>query len=77
MGFAQLAPYDAISVAAAAPDVPSALLEQLNDSGRMVIPVGSLDDQELRVVTRRGGRIEQRVPTLCQFVPLRGAEGWR
>jgi protein-L-isoaspartate(D-aspartate) O-methyltransferase len=76
-GFAQLAPYDAISVAAAAPEIPAALLEQLNDPGRLVIPVGSRDDQELRVVTKRGGRIEQRVPTLCQFVPLRGAEGWR
>jgi protein-L-isoaspartate(D-aspartate) O-methyltransferase len=76
-GFAQFAPYDAISVAAAAPEIPAALLAQLNDPGRLVIPVGRRDDQELRVVTKRGGRIEQRVPTLCQFVPLRGAEGWR
>jgi protein-L-isoaspartate(D-aspartate) O-methyltransferase len=76
-GFAQFAPYDAISVAAAAPEIPAALLAQLNDPGRLVIPVGSRDDQELRVVTKRGGRMEQRVPTLCQFVPLRGAEGWR
>jgi protein-L-isoaspartate(D-aspartate) O-methyltransferase len=76
-GFAQFAPYDGISVAAAAPEIPAALLAQLNDPGRLVIPVGSRDDQELRVVTRRGGRMEQRVPTLCQFVPLRGAEGWR
>jgi protein-L-isoaspartate(D-aspartate) O-methyltransferase len=76
-GFAQFAPYDAISVAAAAPEIPAALLEQLNDPGRLVIPVGSRDDQELRVLTKRGGQMEQRVPTLCQFVPLRGAEGWR
>jgi protein-L-isoaspartate(D-aspartate) O-methyltransferase len=76
-GFAQFAPYDAISVAAAAPDIPAALLEQLNDPGCLVIPVGSRDDQELRVLTKRGGQMEQRVPTLCQFVPLRGAEGWR
>lgn len=77
LGFAQFAPYDAISVAAAAPEIPTALLEQLKDPGRLVIPVGSRDDQELRVLTKRGGQIEQRVPTLCQFVPLRGAEGWR
>jgi protein-L-isoaspartate(D-aspartate) O-methyltransferase len=76
-GFAQFAPYDAISVAAAAPEIPAALLEQLNDPGRLVIPVGSREDQELRVLTKRGGQMEQRVPTLCQFVPLRGAEGWR
>lgn len=76
-GLAQFAPYDAISVAAAAPEIPAALLEQLKDPGRMVIPVGTRDDQELRVLTKRGGEMEQRVPTLCQFVPLRGAEGWR
>jgi protein-L-isoaspartate(D-aspartate) O-methyltransferase len=76
-GFAGFAPYDAISVAAAAPEIPVALLEQLRDPGRLVIPVGTRDDQELRVVTKRGEKIEHRVPTLCQFVPLRGAEGWR
>jgi len=76
-GFCQFAPYDAISVAAAAPEIPAALLAQLKDPGRLVIPVGSRDDQELRVITKRGGKMEQRVPTLCQFVPLRGAEGWR
>jgi protein-L-isoaspartate(D-aspartate) O-methyltransferase len=76
LGFAEYAPYDAISVAAAAPEIPEALLKQLKDPGRMVIPVGSRDDQELRVITKRDGRIERRVPTLCQFVPLRGAEGW-
>lgn len=76
-GYAPFAPFDAISVAAAAPEIPAALLEQLKDPGRLVIPVGTRDDQELRVLTKRGGRMEQRVPTLCQFVPLRGSEGWR
>src|ERR1700678_2999449 len=64
-GYAQFAPYDAISVAAAAPEIPAALLEQLNDPGRLVIPVGSRADQEFGVVPKRGGQIEQRVPTLC------------
>jgi protein-L-isoaspartate(D-aspartate) O-methyltransferase len=76
-GYAPFAPYDAISVTAAAPEIPAAVLAQLKDPGRLVIPVGSRDDQELRVITKRGGSVEQRVPTLCQFVPLRGAEGWR
>jgi protein-L-isoaspartate(D-aspartate) O-methyltransferase len=76
-GLAEFAPYHAISVAAAAPDVPAALLEQLNDPGRLVIPVGSIDNQELRVLTKRGGHIEQRVGTRCHFVPLRGAGGWQ
>jgi protein-L-isoaspartate(D-aspartate) O-methyltransferase len=76
LGCAELAPFDAISVAAAAPDIPAALLEQLRDPGRLVIPVGSRDNQELRVLRKLGGRVELRVSTLCRFVPLRGGEGW-
>jgi protein-L-isoaspartate(D-aspartate) O-methyltransferase len=76
-GYAEGAPYDAISVAAGAPEVPSALMEQLNDPGILVIPVGPLDDQELRVVTLRDGHVNCRVPTMCRFVPLRGGEGWQ
>jgi protein-L-isoaspartate(D-aspartate) O-methyltransferase len=76
-GFAECAPYDAISVPAGAPEVPTALLEQLGDPGVMVIPVGQWDDQELRVISKRGGRVDYRVATLCRFVPLRGGEGWR
>jgi protein-L-isoaspartate(D-aspartate) O-methyltransferase len=74
-GYPPEAPYDAISVAAAAPEVPQSLLNQLNDQGRLVIPVGEGDDQELRVLLKRNGRIESSVATLCRFVPLRGGEG--
>jgi len=77
VGCSEWAPYDAISVAAAAPEVPVSLLSQLRDPGRLVIPVGERNDQELRVVTKRQGRIEYRVVTLCRFVPLLGGEGWR
>ncbi len=45
--------------------------------GRLVIPVGGWLDQELRVVTKRGGQIESRIGTACRFVPLRGGEGWQ
>jgi protein-L-isoaspartate(D-aspartate) O-methyltransferase len=76
-GYRKEAPYDAISVAAGAPEVPSALVEQLNDPGILVIPVGAMDDQELRVITMRDGHVDYRVPTLCRFVPLRGGGGWR
>jgi protein-L-isoaspartate(D-aspartate) O-methyltransferase len=76
-GFEAAAPYDGISVAAGAPDIPPALLAQLGDPGILVIPVGERGDQELRVVTKRDGRIYSRVATLCRFVPLRGNEGWR
>lgn len=75
-GYTESAPYDAISVAAGAPDVPVPLLAQLNDPGRLTIPVGGREDQELRVIRKRGGRIETRVAILCRFVPLRGGEGW-
>jgi protein-L-isoaspartate(D-aspartate) O-methyltransferase len=74
-GYPALAPYQAISVAAAAREIPAALLEQLDDPGRLVIPVGEGDDQELRSLWKRGGRIDSRVATLCRFVPLRGGEG--
>jgi protein-L-isoaspartate(D-aspartate) O-methyltransferase len=76
MGYAEAAPYDAISVAAGAPDVPMSLLDQLNDPGRLAIPVGDREDQELRVVWKERGRIDYRVSTHCRFVPLRGGEGW-
>ncbi|MBS1873925.1 MAG: protein-L-isoaspartate(D-aspartate) O-methyltransferase [Acidobacteria bacterium] len=77
LGYPEAAPYDAISVAAAAPDVPRALLGQLRDPGRMAIPVGSRGDQDLTVVTKRNGHIGRRVPTMCRFVPLRGEQGWK
>ena len=77
LGFEPASPYGGISVAAGAPDIPAALLAQLRDPGILVIPVGALDDQELRVIAKRGGRTVSRVATLCRFVPLRGGEGWR
>jgi protein-L-isoaspartate(D-aspartate) O-methyltransferase len=70
LGYPEMAPYDAISVAAAAPAVPAALLAQMKDGGRMVIPVGPPGEQELRVVRKRGDAIDWRVTTYCRFVPL-------
>lgn len=69
-GVPELAPFDAISVPAAAAEVPEALLEQLAEGGRLVIPIGAWE-QELRVLTRREGRISSRTSVLCSFVPLR------
>ncbi|MCP5115532.1 MAG: protein-L-isoaspartate(D-aspartate) O-methyltransferase [bacterium] len=77
LGHPDLAPYDAISVAAAAPDVPGQLIDQLTDPGRLVIPVGSLDEQELWVKTKSGGRVTSRMAARCRFVPLRGGRGWQ
>jgi protein-L-isoaspartate(D-aspartate) O-methyltransferase len=76
VGYEEGASYDAISVAAGAPDIPMPLLSQLKDPGRLTIPVGDRADQELRVVRKLNGRIDYRVATQCRFVPLRGGEGW-
>jgi protein-L-isoaspartate(D-aspartate) O-methyltransferase len=77
VGYREGGPYDAISVAAAAPEIPRALIEQLRDPGRMVIPVGTRRDQSLRIVTKKDGRVESRGAGECRFVLLRGDEGWR
>jgi protein-L-isoaspartate(D-aspartate) O-methyltransferase len=77
IGFADAAPYDAISVAAGAPEVPQSLVDQLADPGRLAIPVGDRENQELRVVWKDHGRVGYRVSTHCRFVLLRGGEGWR
>jgi protein-L-isoaspartate(D-aspartate) O-methyltransferase len=70
------APYDAIVVTAAAPSIPAALLDQLADGGRLVIPVGPRDRQRLVVVTRHGDEWEQRSDGDVVFVPLVGTGGW-
>jgi len=76
-GFPEMAPYDAISVAAGAPEIPPALLEQLRNPGRLVIPVGGYGHQDLRVLVKDGAKVSDRVAAGCLFVPLRGADGWR
>ena len=69
-GVPQYAPYDAIIVSAAAPDVPQALLDQLAEGGRMVIPVGRDDFQQLRLIRRESGQPRTVLRDLCRFVPL-------
>jgi protein-L-isoaspartate(D-aspartate) O-methyltransferase len=64
------APYDAILVTAAPEEIPPALLAQLADGGRLVIPVGGRD-QDLIVVTRRGDTLDRRSVTPVSFVPLK------
>ena len=78
LGYPQAAPFQAISVAAGAPDVPHQLLDQLDEKGgRLVIPVGTLHDQELRLLRRFAGRVETTVVSFCRFVPLLGAQAWK
>jgi protein-L-isoaspartate(D-aspartate) O-methyltransferase len=75
-GWPDAAPYAAISVAAAAPDIPEPLLAQLGDPGRLVIPVGDRLDQQLRVIVKSDGVTRERLGTSCRFVPLRGDGGF-
>jgi protein-L-isoaspartate(D-aspartate) O-methyltransferase len=76
-GLPSHAPFDAIIVAAAAPELPQALFEQLKEGGRMVIPVGPADAQALQVVTKEHGRPVIVEETGCRFVPLIGEQGYR
>lgn len=69
-GYAESAPYDAIIVSAAAAEVPRALLEQLDEGGRMIIPVGAADSQQLQLIRKVGGQPRTSLHELCRFVPL-------
>lgn len=69
-GFTELAPYDAIIVSAAAPELPNELIGQLADGGRMIIPVGSDDAQQLQLILMLNGQPEIVLRELCRFVPL-------
>jgi protein-L-isoaspartate(D-aspartate) O-methyltransferase len=77
LGLAQHAPYDAIMVTAAAPRVPAALLAQLQEGGRLVLPVGGRGSQSLEVWTRQGEHFESEEVLPVAFVPLVGEQGWK
>ncbi len=76
VGWREYAPYDAILVSAASPDVPLPLLEQLAEGGRLIVPVGGRDEQRLVLVTRRGTAYEREEMDAVRFVPLLGRHGW-
>jgi len=69
-GYEASSPYDAIIVSAAAAEVPPALLAQLADGGRLIIPVGGSDAQQLQLIRKRNGHPEMTWRETCRFVPL-------
>jgi protein-L-isoaspartate(D-aspartate) O-methyltransferase len=69
-GFAEAAPYNAIIVSAAAPELPQQLIEQLAEDGRLIIPVGWEDSQQLQLIEKRNGQPRTSLRELCRFVPL-------
>ncbi len=76
-GWPKCAPFDRIFVAAAAPEIPPPLTDQLTDGGRLLIPVGGRWYQELTRVTRHDRRLEKEDLGGCVFVPLIGEYGFR
>jgi protein-L-isoaspartate(D-aspartate) O-methyltransferase len=76
LGWRDYAPYDAILVSAAAPEVPPPLREQLAEGGRLLVPLGTREDQVLAMFTRRGNDLQRVDVAPVRFVPLLGTHGW-
>jgi len=77
IGWRKYAPFPVVVVSAASPSVPPALLDQLADPGRMLIPIGSRDQQDLILIEKEAGAIRERsVQEACSFVPLLGRFAW-
>jgi len=77
IGWRKYAPFEVIVVSAASPSIPKAFFDQLADPGRMLIPVGSKDAQDLILVRKESGIItEEAIQAGCTFVPLLGRFAW-
>lgn len=77
IGWTEQAPFDAILVAAGAPDIPEGYLQQLEIGGKLVLPVGDRSEQILVRVTRQDVDSFKREQLMgCRFVPLIGEQGW-
>jgi protein-L-isoaspartate(D-aspartate) O-methyltransferase len=77
LGLPDLAPFDAILVAAAAPEIPAPLATQLAEGGMLIIPIGGSDNQELVRARKRDGQLVLENLYPCRFVPLIGRHGWQ
>jgi protein-L-isoaspartate(D-aspartate) O-methyltransferase len=76
-GWSDQAPFDRIIVAAAGPEVPEPLVQQLTRTGRLIMPIGSVGNQRLARVTRVGTGVQIEDFGTADFVPLVGRFGWK
>ncbi|MCU0420088.1 MAG: protein-L-isoaspartate(D-aspartate) O-methyltransferase [Cyclobacteriaceae bacterium] len=76
-GYPAKAPYDKIIVTAGAPVIPDALVSQLKDPGKLIVPVGNLEKQAMYLVTKKNGKTETETFDHFAFVPLLGEQGWK
>jgi protein-L-isoaspartate(D-aspartate) O-methyltransferase len=71
-GWPEHAPFDAVTVTCAPDHVPQPLVDQLKEGGRMIIPVGGFGDQQLYLLEKKNGQLEQRAVLPVGFVPMTG-----
>lgn len=76
MGYYTRQPYDRIIVSAAAPRIPAALSDQLNEGGILIIPIGDMHQQRLIKAVKKNGIVGVIATDGCTFVPLIGEQGW-
>jgi protein-L-isoaspartate(D-aspartate) O-methyltransferase len=76
LGYPPGSPYDRIIVAAAAPSIPSALVDQLAEGGVLLVPLGPSDVQVVHRITREGALTRTELLDACRFVPLIGEQGY-
>jgi protein-L-isoaspartate(D-aspartate) O-methyltransferase len=77
MGWTQYAPFEKIVVTAGAPEVPDTLIDQLANSGKLIIPVGDINDQNFKTIIKENDWIRTSTSKTGSFVPLIGRGGWR
>jgi len=77
LGWKEIAPFDRIIITAASPRIPLPLTEQINESGKMVLPLGEPLSQVLTLLEKKKGKLESVQVCGCVFVPLIGKYGWK
>lgn len=77
VGWTHYAPFDRIIVTAGSPEVPEALINQLGNNGKLVIPVGDINDQNFKIIIKENDSISTSTSKTGSFVPLIGRGGWR